>query len=504
MKKLILRAFLLLLALLTVIPLAGCQEAPTPQETDPVTGPAETDPDTNPPTDPEKKPETDPETDPGAEEGPDLPDKNFAGREFTILITDVAKSLEAVYVKTLDAKSTSVQRAVYQRLSDVSHAFGVIFDAVTDSKPTTTAAAAAKGKPDAFDLVVDHGRSMLEGAAGNNFYDWNDLPYVDLEADWWSQDAHKEFATPGGKLFVAIGDISYMSVGQAHALWFNKNMVADVEGLASPYDLVRENKWLFDTFEEYAMTLDANLDGDGTGDIATDTFGYSGYGWGVGVQMLYSTGYKILEWKNEDWTFPAKKDMANEALFDLRDLVYNSGSAILSSHGGGKTAFGEQRVAFIDGEVHDAMGFAGLDLNYGILPFPKYRKNVKEYYTIVDASTPLFGVMRNTTAENAECISIIAEAMAYEGYDKVLPLYYDTVLSYQALKDEDSIDMLHIIHDSLIWDLGYYYSKARDVFHDCVTNPETGSLSKAIEEMEESTRTQLYEKWNALDLEEEE
>ena len=145
-------------------------------------------------------------------------------------------------------------------------------------------------------------------------------------------------------------------------------------------------------------------------ETAPATFGYSGYGWGVGIQMLYSTGYKILEWKNEDWTFPAKKDMANEALFDLRDLVYSSGSAILSSHGGGKTAFGEQRVAFIDGEVHDAMGFAGLDLNYGILPFPKYRKNVKEYYTIVDASTPLFGVMRNTTAENAECISIIAEA----------------------------------------------------------------------------------------------
>ena len=52
-KKLTLRAFLLLLAILMVIPLASCQETPTPQETDPATDPAETDPTTDPSTDPE-------------------------------------------------------------------------------------------------------------------------------------------------------------------------------------------------------------------------------------------------------------------------------------------------------------------------------------------------------------------------------------------------------------------------------------------------------------------
>ena len=145
------------------------------------------------------------------------------------------------------------------------------------------------------------------------------------------------------------------------------------------------------------------------------------------------------------------------------------------------------------------MGFAGEDLNYGLLPFPKYRKNVKEYYTSVSAGTNLYGVMRNTSKENAERISVILEAMAWEGHDKVLPLYYDTVLSYQALKDEDSIEMLHIIHDSLIWDFGYFYSKACNVFRNCVVDPESGSLLHAIGELEESTLEELYAKWNALD-----
>ena len=505
MKKLILRALLLLLALLTVIPLAGCQETPTPQETDPVTGPADTDPSTDPSTDPEKNPETDPETDP-AEEGPELPEVTFGGSEFTILIRPDEWYVEELYVKVLDTKATSVQRAVYQRMSDVSSTYGVIFDVIKDTNVQSTVASAAKGQADAFDLVVNHGRYMFSSAVGKSFYDWNDLPYVDLSADWWSQDAIREFSTPGGKLFVAVGDISYLSVGNACAIWFNKDMLADVEGLASPYDLVRQNKWLFDTFEEYVVTLNANMDGDGTGNENTDSFGFFGSGWGVGVQMLYSAGCKILEWKNDDWSFPSKKDVANEALFDLRDLLYSSDAATLNPDGDGvaRTAFKDRRAAFVDGIVHNAMGYAGLDLNYGLLPYPKYRKNVQEYYTMVGAGTNLYGVMRNTSEENAERISIILEAMAWEGHDKVLPLYYDTVLSYQALKDEDSIEMLHIIHDSLIWDFGYFYSKACNVFYECVVHPESGSLLKAVEGLEEATRQDLYDTWNALDLEDEE
>ena len=502
MKKLILRAFLLLLALLMVIPFAGCQETPTPQETNPVTGPNETDPNTDPN---ETDPNTDPtDTDPEAGEGPNLPQKHYGNTEFLMVIRDESRMLGELYVDTLSSGSTSVERAVYQRLSDVSTAYGIVFGVRKVESATKDVSSNVKSGQDVYDLIVDHARASCTNAAAGYYYDWNDLPYVDLEADWWNRDAHKEFATPGGKLFVAIGDISYMSVGSAQVIYFNKDMITDVDGLASPYDLVREKKWLFDTFEEYVMTLNSNMDGDGTGDIATDTFGYSGYGWGVGIQMLYSTGCKILEWKNEDWVFPAKKDIANEALFDLRELLYNSGAAVLSTHASSKTAFADKRVAFIDSEVHDATGFAGLDLNYGILPFPKYRKNVKEYYTIVGGGTNLFGVMRNTSDANAERISVILEAMAWEGHDKVLPLYYDTVLSYQALKDEDSIEMLHIIHDSLIWDFGYFYSDACNVFRDCVIDPESGSLLKAVEELEESTRINLYEKWNSLDVEEEE
>ena len=498
MKKLILRAFLLLLALLMVIPFAGCQKTPTPQETDPVTGPADTDP----ATDPEG---TDPETDPEAgKDGPTLPEKNYGGEEFTILMRDLQEYTEDVYVESMEASSTSLERAVYQRLKDLCYAYNLVINPIIHERPKNEIPGAAKAGTDVFDLVVEQTGFSLSCAASGYYYDWNDLPYVNLEADWWSAQAAEELATPGGKLYTMVGDISHMSMGAVTCMFFNKELLGDVQGLASPYDLVRSGDWLFETFEEYVVTLNANMDGDGTGALETDTFGYATGWWGGPSQVLHSTGYRALEWKNEDWKFPLDNDTTAEAVFDMRDLLFNSGAAALIMevpYNNLKDAFVAQRVAFMDGQVNEAGYFAGSDTSYGVLPWPKYNKRVKAFYSAVDAGTSLFGVMRNTSAENAERISIIVEAMAYAGHKEVLPLYFDTILSYQYLKDEDSIEMLHIIHENLVLDFGYFYSNACDVFRLTIIQPDAGSLSHEVDEVEDSTREDLWAKWNILDEE---
>ena len=500
MKKLILRAFLLLLALLMVIPFAGCQKTPTPQETDPVTGPADTDP----ATDPEG---TDPETDPEAgKDGPTLPEKNYGGEEFTILMRDLQEYTEDVYVESMEASSTSLERAVYQRLKDLCYAYNLVINPIIHERPKNEIPGAAKAGTDVFDLVVEQTGFSLSCAASGYYYDWNDLPYVNLEADWWSAQAAEELATPGGKLYTMVGDISHMSMGAVTCMFFNKELLGDVQGLASPYDLVRSGDWLFETFEEYVVTLNANMDGDGTGALETDTFGYATGWWGGPSQVLHSTGYRALEWKNEDWKFPLDNDTTAEAVFDMRDLLWNSGACYVVKHASVAKdfevlvePFRAGRVAFMDDRVANARRFAGADLSYGILPWPKYSKRVKEYPATFSAGTNIFAVMRNTSEENAKRISIILEAMAYAGHKDVMPLYFDTILSYQYLKDEESIEMLHIIHENLVIDFGYFYSKVCNLFADVATDETLGSLTKALDELEESAREDLYEKWNALD-----
>ena len=485
MKKLILRAFLLLLAILMVIPFAGCRETPTPQETDPVTDPADTD---------------FAESEPAAEEGPRLPETGYGGSEFLLLIRERSDYREDVYVDVLSEQSSSLQRAVYQRLSDVSQRLDVVFSAKTVDFSLESVAANVKVGTDVFDLVVDHGCCSITNAANGYYYDWADLPYVDLEAEWWSDEARQEFTTPKGKLFAMLGDISYMSVGSARCTFFNKALLQSVPSLTSPYALVDADKWTFDVFEEYVMTLDSNMDGDGTGDLASDCFGY-GTNWYRGpIQLFYSTGYRMLKWKNGEWRITADNDTTSSAVFDMRELLFSEGVSILlkqDDYSALKEAFTESRVAFVDMLAHDAMDFAGSAIQYGILPSPKYNSRVKEYGSSVSSGTNLFGVMRNTTTENAERISAVLEMMAYEGYTTVMPLYFDTVLSYQYLKDEDSVRMLHLIHDNLILDFGGFYAEGiTTAIRDAIIEKDGSSLSRRIDEIKESTLLLLQE-WSS-------
>ena len=52
---------------------------------------------------------------------------------------------------------------------------------------------------------------------------------------------------------------------------------------------------------------------------------------------------------------------------------------------------------------------------------------------------------------------MITEALAYYGKQIVTPAYYDVNLIGQSTRDEESADMLDIIFDSLVFDIGYYY-----------------------------------------------
>ena len=48
----------------------------------------------------------------------------------------------------------------------------------------------------------------------------------------------------------------------------------------------------------------------------------------------------------------------------------------------------------------------------------------------------------------------VTEEIAFESYKTVIPAYYYTVLSVKYARDEDSVEMLDIIFESRVCDLG--------------------------------------------------
>ena len=437
-----------------------------------------------------------------------LPERYYDDDEFTVILRSKTNRYSlALIIEDLGTTPTSLDRAVYERMTHIEETYGLKF--AVEEGEADKVANYAKGTNDQFELFGVHAQAGPWNLAINGqLYEWHDLELIDLDASYWSQNAREQFSTPGGKIFFLTGDMSYWTVGAAFCMFFNKDLIADVDGLESPYDVVRRDEWTFDVFSEYVTTLDSNMNGTNTGDIANDSFGYVSSNTRGNYQVMVTTKYPMLQ-KDEGEKYGYKVNVTKEtfvnavqAFLDLEDTgsVYlfhdiNLGYQPLYD------AFTSGRAAFYDDEVNFASQWSKSGMNFGVLPWPKYDEDTELYNSMVNAGNDSFGLPINTSDANAERISIVLENLAYYGQRDLMSLYYETILTYQYVKDVDSIEMIEDhIHEGLNFDFGYYYSPGGMIglVAKCRTN--NSSLSTEYGKIQGSVNDAL-KKWAELDEE---
>lgn len=505
----------LILATLMLLSMVACTTTPTddPAGTTPSNTPADTAPSTgNGEVDTDSGNAGDSDTEPEDENPLDkIPaGTNFGNQEFTIWARS-GRYVEALGLTEIDEAATSLDRAIYERTMNIQSDYGVIFDLKAVSDIKTDLAAQAKVGTDPFEFGGDHGRNGWAYAINDYLYLWNDLEYVDLSADYWAQSTVDEWSTPGGKVFLLTGDLTHWNIGSAFVMFFNMDVFELVDGLTSPFDLVRDDKWFYETFEEYATTLYSNMDKDGSGDIATDSFGYATGLYRGPISIIPSTGIKLIE-KDENsatgYKVNADKDKVVTAVGDLAEFLLSSGVCKYyptnTDYNGMKNAFMANRIAFYDDEVSSAQTFTQQGANFGIVPWPKYDRRVDGYKSNVNAGCDAFFIPKNTSGENATRVSVVLEALAYHGQQDVISLYYDTILSYQYMRNEESIEMLGIVKENLVYDFHYWFnSSICDIGSAVIADGSITSLSTLYEKNKGTLEDKLAQ-WAALDFTEDE
>ena len=136
------------------------------------------------------------------------------------------------------------------------------------------------------------------------------------------------------------------------------------------------------------------------------------------------------------------------------------------------------------------------DIDYGILPVPKYDSEQENYIT------PSFDCQFAipVTVSDPDTISLLVESLSASGYNNVRDVYFETALSTKYTRDEGSIEMLNIIGDTLMVDLSYLNTSAginglgRALMY-CLSNPDKGIVSylDSIEASEASIVDKLNE-----------
>ena len=380
----------------------------------------------------------------------DLEIEDYNGYNFRILIRPSQVSDQYLEEGTGDP----IADAVYKRNLTVESMYNITISATQSSSTNyeTDALNSVLAGDDAYDAIFPHSRAAFSYASQHALLNINEIDSIHLDKPWWAKDII-ESANVNGNLYVLDGDISLARYKSAMCLYFNKR-IFDELGLDYPYQMVKDGTWTFDEFSKLVKKGIKDLNGDGVMSVDDDQYGFQSSDWQSPISILYTGGQRIYK-KNEEGipelTLNTSKTVdIFDKYFDLMDsdgnIIYLEGKVT------GPDMFKEGRAMFHDAGLGSAQGYRSMDDNFGILPLPKFTED-DEYATVVNGYAHLLIVPITVTDEHRT--GNIIEALCAIGSRDVVPAFYDQSLKSKFSRDNESEEMIDIIRDSIIYDLGY-------------------------------------------------
>ena len=457
MKK---RMLSCLLAALMLLPLAGCGD----------TGSAETAADTT-----ADVPETMPaETEPALKSG--IPEgTTFGGETVSIWYTTKSISVAETYLDLAGENSgETLDDAIYYRNIEVEDLLDVklnYFDSqVTTDLTGSTLEKLVMAGDTTYDMYSLIQWNAAKYAYQNMYYNMKEAPYISFDMPWWNYDYMKEMTIGEDKVYCMVGDVHVDSTRCMNCVYYNKNLYGDYydDGDAM-YDVVLEGKWTFDLLQQYAGEVWMDLDGDNVASI-DDQLGYSINDYNNLDGIMYACGVRATgRDENDVPVLTLMTERAVDALQKTYDIFFSTvggkGMGLLEYATSEydedvmfRDKFSEGTTMFYFGFFYSAESLRDMDDAYGIIPYPKLDEEQESYYSIAHDIISVMCLPVNCA--KVEVSAAVLEALAYIGYEDVLPAYYESLLKAKYARDAKSAQMIEMIRENFITDIAYVYSDA--------------------------------------------
>lgn len=412
--------------------------------------------------------ETEPQT---AEITPDLPaDLSFSGQTFTFGVVDNPNARNFIVMDELtgevlnDAQFTVIEEA--QQKLDVAITQYVITNGYPAAGNLTPLIAAGDDTIQVANVFCVDTTTLM---TGGQILDYKNLPYIDLDKPYWDKSVNEELRL-GNMRYAAIGDLSISTHDLTYILLFNKDTVNQMN-LESPYDLVNSGKWTVDKMAEMmeAATMDADGDGQWTRD---DMYGYAAHTKMTLPSFWIGAGFQTIAL---DETGTPQSHIDDEAFVNFFEKIFQITYDNNSKYNGtdrdagedvpdaSRELFEEGRALFIDCSMFWVSSLRDMEMDFGIIPYPKRDETQADYHARVSYYMP---PVLPATIKNFELVGAVLELTNYLAKKEVTPAYYDIALKGKVSRDEESAAMLDLIFASRVVDLGdtLFCSLVRDGF----------------------------------------
>ena len=305
-----------------------------------------------------------------------------------------------------------------------------------------------------YGMAVLHCIEGLPGLLSDNLiYDWNKIPYVDLTKPYWNSSILEQLTIDGVTPFAA----SDLLIADPNVIWFNNDIATDM-GIGNLYDIVFDGKWTLDEMIKLCDKVVVDLDGDGEM-TDKDQYGICGnLGWNLD-SFQQGCGQYIAEFVDG----VPQIAIQTEKMKSIVDKVY--ALCMEGNRGYVKSEIDDRYIPF---ETYHALfyfqslssmeRYRDTNVDYGIIPYPKYDEAQKEYLSLNWTGLQCIPV----SCKNIELAGMVAEELGYENKKSVLPTYFDQLLDGKIARHDETRAMLDIIFDNCVYDFGLNFSNQRN------------------------------------------
>ncbi len=407
-----------------------------------------------------------------------LPVEDFEGRGFNILYSGtITEGQTWRFVDVDDISGEILNDAIYQRNNKIEEIYNISIAAIYSGGFQNDLKKSVNAADMAYDSAFGPANTLISLSQTGHLINWNTLPYVDLEAQWWDKSVVDGLSV-FDKLYMCTGDISPLTNIRVFSLVFNKDLCRDL-ALDLPYQYVLDGNWTIDVFSEYIANVNRDVNGDSIMDYE-DVWGYFSQD-GNTFMMYFSGGGRVVEISKEgspELVFNNDKyiNLAVKALevsFDKNKTLM--ANAYVAKNGGQWSAASSWFAAggsLMRSSVFEPVprDYRAMDTDFGILPYPKLDENQETYYTLPESTSMMFCVPMTA---DTEFTGLILESLAAESVSSVTHAFYEVSLKGKTVRDDESEAMLDIIFSNKVFDIGYFLNLAS--FTDALTSLEKQS-----------------------------
>lgn len=439
------------------------------------------------------------DTDTGAvTEGPDetldLPELSFGNTVFRVLDAQDNEFFGEIDVENGNT-GEPVNDAIFERNRVIEALLDVRFEMNTVSFSSVNGAMERQVKSGAtdetgYDLFQFCQRDAYSNTIAGYTTCFNKLEYFDMDKAYFFRTINEQCCF-GGYPFFAYGADAINLLAWASCMVYNKTVANDLK-YENLYDAVRNGEWTHEKLFTLAENAASDLDGDGKFKSDTDRFGLVGVVNRTVSSLWACAGEKLIV-KDEEG-MPAYNASGNDRFINILTnmLAHLDGDGYDVFERSDKIdIFTAGRAMFFGTLIGQLNTIRSMEQDYGLLPFPKYDVNQKEY---ISRSAEGFIHLVPADCRNYERTGAVLQALAYYSNKTVYDAYYEQALTTRFLRDADSVDMMKLILSTLTVDIGdsIWFNTISTPMLDTISSQKSKTgLSSLFKKYERATQTEI-------------